>query len=550
MPRESKKGACSSHTLAAKANCLAHNRREGNVPSYVNSHLTADNRTIFEDAVIRGRKSIVPFVKAAERDYTEKTGQKCQKSFTPFRESCLVVKAGVTDAQLLDFKEQAEKLTGWKCIGIWLHQDEGHAHSKYIEGDEDFAINYHAHVLWDCINHDSGKAIRCDRTKLSKMQDILADAVGMERGNKAKDTGRRRRSASEQRIHSLEQRIVQLEQEAAAREERLRAANSKAKEMGAAAIEGLHSLLQPGKAKQQREEEIATARDDERAKVIEEVQKAAGIALPDATAKSIGENWGNRYVYGVQKTREAKRLNEDNQVLAQRVSEFRKDIGKLTGENTDLKIRNVKLEAANEQQGEQLRRWISADFNLLARAIAAIRRFALGMISRLTGADKADIGRAAEEIGPHSLYLASTAKLPTEAHERAENAIISAIHGDGEKVETTAQNAESRSKIRLNVEGIDIEMTQIAKDIISDEVSKFSEQSETSLRITNAAILLAYGYINAATTYAESHGGGGGGGMTSWGRKREEDDEAWLRRCANTARSLFMTPKQKYKFKR
>lgn len=211
MPRESKKGACSSHTDAAKANCLAHNRREGNVPSYVNTHLSDTNRTIYEDAAIRGRKSIVPLVKAAERDYTQKTGQKCQKSFAPFRESCLVVKPGVTDKQLMDFKEQAEKLTGWKCIGIWLHQDEGHAHSKYIEGDEGFAINYHAHVLWDCINHDSGKAIRADRTKLSRMQDILANAVGMERGNKAAETGRKHRSTMDQRIFAQEQRIEQLQ---------------------------------------------------------------------------------------------------------------------------------------------------------------------------------------------------------------------------------------------------------------------------------------------------------------------------------------------------
>ncbi len=206
----SKKGACSSHTQAAKANCLAHNRREGNVPSYVNTHLSDTNRTIYEDAAIRTRKSIVPLVKAAERDYTQKTGQKCQKSFAPFRESCLVVKAGVTDKQLLDFKDKAEKLTGWKCLGIWLHQDEGHAHSKYIEGNENYAINYHAHVLWDCVNHDSGKAIRCDRTKLSRMQDVLADAVGMERGNPASLTGRRGRDAQAQRKRAEEQRIAAL----------------------------------------------------------------------------------------------------------------------------------------------------------------------------------------------------------------------------------------------------------------------------------------------------------------------------------------------------
>lgn len=103
--------------------------------------------------------------------------------------------------------------------------------------------------------------------------------------------------------------------------------------------------------------------------------------------------------------------------------------------------------------------------------------------------------------------------------------------------------------IRLNIEGIEIEMSQKTIDIISDEVAKFPESEKTSVNIVNAAILLAIEYVNEATTYAESHGGGGGGSMTGWGRKKDEDDEAWLRRCANTAHSI-MQPKTKYKFKR
>lgn len=208
---DSKKGACSSHTQSVKGNCLQHARREGNIPSYVNPHLSGSNRTVFESDDIRSRKSILPFLHRAEKLYTEKTGQKVQKSFTPFRESCLVLREGITDQQLLAFKEAAEKLTGWRCMGIWLHQDEGHYHSKYIEGDDSFAINYHAHVLWDCQDHSTGKAIRCDRKKLSAMQDLLSKATGMDRGNLAKDTGKKGRSAREQRIVSQEQRIATLD---------------------------------------------------------------------------------------------------------------------------------------------------------------------------------------------------------------------------------------------------------------------------------------------------------------------------------------------------
>ena len=87
MPRESKKGACSSHTSKAKANCLQHARRdykEGCLPTYINPHLTSQNRTIYEDEMIKGRKSIYPLMKKAEVEYSEKTGQKCQASFAPF----------------------------------------------------------------------------------------------------------------------------------------------------------------------------------------------------------------------------------------------------------------------------------------------------------------------------------------------------------------------------------------------------------------------------------------------------------------------------------
>lgn len=209
------------------------------MPGYVNPNLTANNRTIYEDDLIAGRKSIVPLVHRAEKEYTAKTGQKCQKTFAPFRESCLVVKDGTTDAQLMDFKAKAEKALGWKCIGIWLHQDEGHAKSKYVEGDDGYAINHHAHMLWDCVDHETGKAIRATKSQLSVMQDLLAEATGMERGNRAAETGRAHRTAMQQRIHAEEQRIERLEAVAAQK-------NQDTKEN---LIDGLASLVGRGRKK-------------------------------------------------------------------------------------------------------------------------------------------------------------------------------------------------------------------------------------------------------------------------------------------------------------
>ena len=232
--KQSKQGACSSNTQTAKANCLVHNRRDEStekVPEYVNKNRSHLNRTIFEDDMIRGRKSIVPLVHAAEKLYTEKTGQKCQKSFAPFREACLHLKEGITDEQLMDFKGKVEQVTKWKVIGIWLHEDEGHVKSKYIEGEEGFSVNHHAHVLFSCQDLNTGKAIRADRTKLSRMQDLLAEATGMERGNKASETGRRHRSAMEQRIYIQEQRIAELEECAREMETEVAVVEEKRKEL-------------------------------------------------------------------------------------------------------------------------------------------------------------------------------------------------------------------------------------------------------------------------------------------------------------------------------
>lgn len=215
MAKGSKKGACSAHVERAKGNCLRHNRRDydRDRPGYINYNLSGNNRTVFEDERIKDRKSIVGLVKAAERLYTQKTGQKCQKSFAPYREDVLAFPGNktITDEQLMNFKAKVEQETGWKVMGIWLHMDEGFTHSKYIEGDEDFQLNIHAHVLYYCQDETTGKALRNDRKFFSLRQDWLASATGMERGNPAAETGRNHRKSAEQRIHSLETRLKDLE---------------------------------------------------------------------------------------------------------------------------------------------------------------------------------------------------------------------------------------------------------------------------------------------------------------------------------------------------
>lgn len=59
--------------------------------------------------------------------------------------------------------------------------------------------------------------------------------------------------------------------------------------------------------------------------------------------------------------------------------------------------------------------------------------------------------------------------------------------------------------------------------------------------IVKVGVALFLGYIDAATTIAESHGGGGSD-TSGWGRDKNEDEEEWARRCARMASRLCTPP--------
>lgn len=374
MTTNSKKGACSANVQAAKANCLKHNRRDENsvkIPTYVNPHLSHLNHIIFEDDMIKGRASIVPLVKRAELLYTQKTGQKCQKSFVPFREDCLSLpdRGDVTDAQLMAYKAKVEKEIGWKVIGMYYHKDEGYVGSKFIEGDDAFKTNYHVHVIYSCQDQETGKAIRPKRNYFSLRQDWLSAATGMERGNPASQTGRGRRSAMQQRIESQEQRIDELERIAKLQEEKhLGELEKVVKEKIAVETErdklqeqiitlnlkkaGKEKMLglfgQSSKDKEisrleaqisgepmRTAEAVAKGRAEERAAVIAEIKTTANIKIKQdgsETAKDIGLSW--RKNFDARKKLESE-LVKSEQSTAQAVAKVEKKVEKARKE-TDM----------------------------------------------------------------------------------------------------------------------------------------------------------------------------------------------------------------------
>lgn len=228
----SKKGATSSHTIEAKSGALRHNRREVKL-SNVNPHLSHLNES-WESPIIKKKtdggagKSIDSLTQERADHYFKKHGRSAPgfgpngKSVPPdrrtafIRESCVVIKPETTLEDVRRFADSVCSSFGVKCLGIWIHKDEGYHRSKYIEGDTQWKANLHAHVLFDWYLPHKGRVARSTSNWYSEMQDMAAAALNMERGGKSerKHTASKDFAAqqADQRIAKLKDELAKIEQ--------------------------------------------------------------------------------------------------------------------------------------------------------------------------------------------------------------------------------------------------------------------------------------------------------------------------------------------------
>ena len=119
-----------------------------------------------------------------EKIYTKKTGQKVQKKAQPLREMIVITDSHATLEHLKTLTLELEKLTGWRALHIAKHSDEGHfktVNGKQVEPKE-FLTNWHAHIVFECYNLETGKSIRLNKKQMSKMQDLASECLNMPRG--------------------------------------------------------------------------------------------------------------------------------------------------------------------------------------------------------------------------------------------------------------------------------------------------------------------------------------------------------------------------------
>lgn len=107
---------------------------------------------------------------------------------TPLKEGVVVIKEDTTMEQLRKFCEVCKQRWGITALQVFIHRDEGH---YGIPGDNaTWKPNLHAHIVWDWMNHDTGKSCKLDEKSMSEMQTVLAECLEMERGTSKEVTGK------------------------------------------------------------------------------------------------------------------------------------------------------------------------------------------------------------------------------------------------------------------------------------------------------------------------------------------------------------------------
>ena len=120
-----------------------------------------------------------------EKDVLMKNG-KTRKGASPIRESVVNIKECTTMEDLRRYVREVERRWGIHALQIHIHKDEG-----YFENPDDpstWKPNYHAHIIWDWMDHSTGKSWKLNEKDMSEMQTLVAKTLGMERGTSKAET--------------------------------------------------------------------------------------------------------------------------------------------------------------------------------------------------------------------------------------------------------------------------------------------------------------------------------------------------------------------------
>ena len=245
------------------ASSEAHNRRTaeyirniGVSKIYVVSELSADNEQWINPNF--GTPELQTHYDNIKRMVKEKTGRAMQEKererkgkngkiikvagCSPIREGVLLIRPENTLADVREFGEECQRRWGITPLQIFLHKDEGHwlggkpdAEDKesFQVGEKWFKPNYHAHIVFDWMNHETGKSRKLNDEDMAAMQTLASDILMMERGQSKNFTSKEHLERNDFIIEKQKAELQRIEETKRHKEQQVSLAEQELKQVKA-----------------------------------------------------------------------------------------------------------------------------------------------------------------------------------------------------------------------------------------------------------------------------------------------------------------------------
>ena len=239
----------------------AHNRRAaeymrniGKSQIYIVPELTSNNEQWINPSF--GSPDLQAHYENIKRMVKEKTGRAMQEKererkgkngkiikvagCSPIREGVLLIRPDTTLADVRKFGEECQRRWGITPLQIFLHKDEGHWLSGQPEagdresfqvGEKWFKPNYHAHIVFDWMNHDTGKSRKLNDEDMTEMQSLASDILLMERGQSKAVTGKEHLERNDFIIEKQKAELQRMDAAKRHKEEQIGLAEQKLKQV-------------------------------------------------------------------------------------------------------------------------------------------------------------------------------------------------------------------------------------------------------------------------------------------------------------------------------
>lgn len=381
----------------------AHNRR---TPQYL-AHINKENIYLRTDLMSRNESWVSPHIEGVTlREYYKylgemvkaKTGRAMQtkdrtrvnrktgksvivRGSTPIKEGVVVCSADTTMEQLQRYGQLCREHWGITPLQIFIHRDEGHYETP---GDAtSWEPNHHAHIVWDWMNHDTGKSCKLTPQDMSQMQTILAETLGMERGTSKELTGREHLERTDYIIAKQKREAEKAQAIKQQAEAELKAMD---KENRDSIKSGLANLLGKGKYAAMEKENKELRAENERIRQ----------SFPEVLRREVGKRTEKL-------SAEKQKAEAERQALLKERDEAVRQLDEQKATERQRIDRAVRDAAAKQREVVEELRWRSALLDALAdllyrtaevfrRAVAAITDFASSQYKSLfSPAEAADI---------------------------------------------------------------------------------------------------------------------------------------------------------------